>query len=222
MLFRSQGAHHLLGVEQAQIEHRVELIEHHHRIQRTGQGAAGDRPAALGFRHIVPEGADHALFVLGLFLLTPHLLPLAKQVTAFTAAHTLTLTPAILGWVHVPAGLIEPAIAASIAFVAIENLFATRVGPWRLAVVFLFGLLHGLGFAAGLAELGLPAGRLATGIGGFAVGVEAGHLAVIAAAFLLLGWTRNRPWYRTRVQVPCSVAIAAVACWWTVARLAAG
>lgn len=180
------------------------------------------RYVVLGFRHIVPDGADHALFVLGLFLLSPRALPLAKQVTAFTAAHTLTLTLAVLGWVHVPAGLVEPAIAGSIAFVAVENLFTTRVGPWRLAAVFLFGLLHGLGFASGLAELGLPAGRLATGIGGFAIGVEAGHLAVIAAAFLLLGWTRSRPWYRTRVQIPCSVAIATVACWWIVTRLAAG
>jgi hypothetical protein len=143
-------------------------------------------------------------------------------VTAFTAAHTLTLTLAVLGWVRVPAGIVEPAIALSIAFIAIENLFARRVGPWRLAVVFLFGLLHGLGFASGLAELGLPAGQLATGIGGFAVGVEAGHLAVIAGAFLLLGWTRSRPWYRARVEIPCSLAIAAVACWWTVARIAAG
>jgi hypothetical protein len=176
----------------------------------------------LGFRHIVPEGTDHALFVLGLFLLSPRVLPLAKQVTAFTAAHTLTLTLAVLGWVRVPAGIVEPAIALSIAFIAIENLFARRVGPWRLAVVFLFGLLHGLGFASGLAELGLPAGQLATGIGGFAVGVEAGHLAVIAGAFLLLGWTRSRPWYRARVEIPCSLAIAAVACWWTVARIAAG
>lgn len=187
-----------------------------------GTAAVLWRYVVLGFRHIVPEGHDHALFVLGLFLLTPRALPLAKQVTAFTAAHTLTLTLAVLGWVHVPAGLVEPAIAGSIAFIAIENLFAARAGPWRVAVVFLFGLLHGLGFASGLSALGLPEGRLAVGIGGFAVGVEAGHLAVIAAAFLLLGWTRNRPWYRARVQVPCSVAIAAVACWWTVARLAAG
>lgn len=176
----------------------------------------------LGFHHIVPEGADHALFVLGLFLLSPRLLPLAKQVTAFTLAHTVTLSLAVLGWVHVPASVVEPAIALSIGFIALENMFARSVSRWRLAVVFLFGLLHGLGFASGLAELGLPAGRLASGITGFALGVEAGHLAVIAAAFLLLGWTRDRPWYRVRVQLPGSAAIAAVACWWTVSRLLEG
>jgi hypothetical protein len=180
------------------------------------------RYVRLGFHHIVPEGADHALFVLGLFLLSPRLLPLAKQVTAFTLAHTVTLSLAVLGWVHVPASVVEPAIALSIAFIALENMFARSVSRWRLAVVFLFGLLHGLGFASGLAELGLPAGGLASGITGFALGVEAGHLAVIAAAFLLLGWTRDRPWYRTRVQLPGSAVIAAVACWWTVSRLLEG
>jgi hypothetical protein len=184
-----------------------------------GAAATFARFVALGFHHIVPEGADHALFVLGLFLLTPRLRPLLLQVTAFTVAHSVTLTLAALGLVHVSPAIVEPAIALSIGFVAIENLFATRVTPWRLVVVFAFGLVHGLGFASGLAEIGLPADQLAGGIAGFSVGVEGGHVAVLAAAFLLLGWTRGNPWYRSRVEVPLSLGIAAIALWWTVQRL---
>ena len=177
------------------------------------------RYAMLGFRHIVPGGADHALFVLGLFLLTPYVRPLLWQVTAFTAAHSITLTLATLGLVRAPAAVVEPAIALSIAFVAIENLFERRLRPWRLAVVFVFGLVHGLGFAAGLMEIGMPIAQRATGIVGFSFGVEAGHLAVLAAAFALLGWTRRKPWYRSRVEIPLSIGIAGIACWWGMERI---
>jgi len=174
----------------------------------------------LGFLHIVPEGLDHALFVLGLFLLTPFVRPLLWQVTAFTVAHSITLTLAVLGLVRVPAEVVEPAIALSIVCIAVENLFSRGVHPWRLAVIFVFGLLHGLGFASGLVDVGVPAPQLVTGIVGFSVGVELGHLAVLALAFALLGWTRGKPWYRSRVLVPCSCAIAAVAGWWFIERAA--
>jgi hypothetical protein len=177
------------------------------------------RYAMLGFRHIVPGGADHALFVLGLFLLTPYVRPLLWQVTAFTAAHSITLTLATLGLVRAPAAVVEPAIALSIAFVAIENLFERKLRPWRLAVVFVFGLVHGLGFAAGLMEIGMPIAQRATGIIGFSFGVEAGHLAVLAAAFTILGWTRRKPWYRSRVGIPLSIGIAGIACWWGMERI---
>ena len=180
------------------------------------------RYALLGFHHIVPAGADHALFMLGLFLLSPYVRPLLWQITAFTAAHSITLTLATLGLVRAPAALVEPAIALSIAFVAIENLFERRLRPWRIAVVFVFGLVHGLGFAAGLVEIGMPIAQRATGFVGFSFGVEAGHLAVLAAAFLLLGWTRRKPWYRSRVEIPLSIGIAGIACWWGVGRIFGG
>ncbi|RYG17449.1 hypothetical protein EON82_23845, partial [bacterium] len=99
----------------------------------------------MGFLHILPEGLDHILFILGLFVLGSSTKALLKQVTAFTVAHSITLALATLNIVHLPSRIIEPLIAASIAFVAIENIFLKDVKPWRTAVVFLFGLIHGMG-----------------------------------------------------------------------------
>jgi hypothetical protein len=173
----------------------------------------------LGIVHIIPQGPDHALFVLGLFLLTPRVKTLLWQITAFTVAHSITLTLASLHLVSIPRGLVEPTIAATIAFVAIENLLTTRVHAWRPLVAFLFGLVHGLGFASDLIQVGLPTGQLAAALIAFNVGVECAHIAVLAGAFALLGWCRARRWYRRRVAIPLSLLIAAVACFWIVQRL---
>jgi len=180
------------------------------------------RYVKLGYRHIMPEGTDHALFVLGLFLLTPRVKALLWQITAFTIAHSLTLTLATLHLVSIPASIVEPTIALTIAFIGVENLFAKKVHAWRPAVAFIFGLVHGLGFATGLMEIGLPTGQLAAGLVAFNVGVEGGHLTVLAAAFLVLGWWRNKPWYRKRVAMPISMVIAAIALFWMVQRIVQG
>jgi len=175
----------------------------------------------LGFTHIVPYGLDHVLFVIGIFLLTRQLRPLLVQVTAFTVAHSLTLGLSIFGVVAVAPAVVEPLIALSIAYVAIENLLVRTVKPWRVVVVFAFGLLHGLGFAGVLQELGLPRSELVTALVTFNLGVEAGQLAVIAAAFLFVGvWFGHRSWYRRRVVVPGSALIGCVGLYWTVERLA--
>jgi len=138
----------------------------------------------VGFDHIVPLGLDHILFVLGLFFLSTHLGPLLWQVSAFTLAHTITLALAALGYVSIPGSIVEPLIAASIAFVAIENITSRGLSRWRPLVVFGFGLLHGLGFASVLGEFGLPPGSFVPALIGFNIGVELGQLAVIAVAFL--------------------------------------
>jgi hypothetical protein len=138
----------------------------------------------VGFDHIVPKGLDHILFVLGLFFLSTRMRPLLTQVTLFTLAHTITLAAAALGYVSIPGSIVEPLIAASIAYVAIENIFMRNLSPWRPVVIFGFGLLHGLGFASVLSEFGLPAGSFAPALIGFNVGVEVGQLAVIAVMFL--------------------------------------
>jgi hypothetical protein len=174
----------------------------------------------LGFVHILPRGLDHILFVLGLFLLQARLRPVLVQVTTFTLAHSLTLALALYGVVSLPARVVEPLIALSIVYVAIENLRTQALTPWRVALVFLFGLLHGLGFAGVLSELQLPRGDFAVALLGFNLGVEAGQLTVIGAAALLVGWWRDRPWYHGRVVAPASLAIAALGVYWTVTRAA--
>ena len=173
----------------------------------------------LGYEHILPKGVDHILFVLGLFLLSTRLRALLLQVTAFTLAHSVTLALSIYGVISLPSSVVEPLIAISIAYIAIENIVTSELKPWRPAVVFGFGLLHGLGFAGVLRDLGLPRGDFLTAVVTFNVGVEFGQLSVIALAFLVAGWFHSRTWYRTRMVVPASLVIAAVAIYWTVERV---
>lgn len=176
------------------------------------------RYLGLGFVHIVPAGADHVLFVLGLFLLSARLRPLVWQVTAFTAAHAVTLTAAALGVVALPARVVEPLIALSVAYVGIENALVDRMTRWRPAIVFGFGLLHGLGFAGVLGELGLPGQERLLALVAFNVGIELGQLAVIGAAAMTFGWFRSKRWYRRRLAIPASAGIGAVGLAWAVER----
>ncbi len=174
----------------------------------------------IGFEHIIPKGLDHILFVLGLFFFALRVRPLLIQVTAFTLAHTITLALASLGTISAPASIVEPLIAASIVYVAIENIFGSKLNVWRTVVVFGFGLLHGLGFASVLGDVGLQPTQFAVGLIGFNVGVELGQLAVIAVAFVLIGLPLGKkPWYRNRIALPCSVAIALVGAFWFVERV---
>jgi hydrogenase/urease accessory protein HupE len=179
------------------------------------------RYLALGFTHIVPHGLDHMLFVIGIFLLSGRLRTVLWQVSAFTVAHSITLGLSIYGVIAAPPAIVEPLIAVSIVYVAIENILVRELKPWRIALVFAFGLLHGMGFAGALKELGLPRSEFLTALVTFNLGVETGQLAVIGAAFLLVGWQcRNRAWYRGRIIIPASVAIACIAAYWTVERIA--
>jgi hydrogenase/urease accessory protein HupE len=174
----------------------------------------------LGFTHILPKGTDHILFVLGIFLLSRRLKEVLWQVTAFTVAHTITLGLATLDLVRLPPSVVEPLIALSIAYVGIENLVTRELRPWRPALVFGFGLLHGLGFAGVLAEIGIVRRELVPALLSFNLGVEGGQLAVLAAAFLLVGLPFGRkPWYRSRIAVPGSIAVAGLGLFWFVERL---
>lgn len=174
----------------------------------------------LGFTHIVPKGLDHILFVLGLFLLSRRLRPLLWQVSAFTLAHSITLGLTIYGVIGLPPSIVEPLIALSIVYVAVENLWVSELSRWRVALVFAFGLLHGMGFAGVLSDLALPRAEFLTGLIAFNVGVEAGQLTVILVAFACVGaWVRRADTYRRLVVVPASLAIAVVGAFWTVQRL---
>jgi len=174
----------------------------------------------LGFTHILPLGLDHILFVLSLYILEPRLKPVLWQATAFTVAHSITLGLAMYGVVKPPTAIVEPIIALSIVFVAIENIITSRLNPWRLAIVFGFGLVHGLGFASALTGLGLPQKDYFGSLISFNVGVELGQITVILLAWALVGrWAANKVWYKARVVVPVSIVIGLVAAYWTVERV---
>ncbi len=173
-----------------------------------------------GFLHILPLGMDHILFILGIFLLSARMRPLLWQVTMFTIAHSITLGLSMTGYINIPAYIVEPLIALSIAYVGFENLFSPSLHKSRLLIVFLFGLLHGMGFASMLADFGMPADRFFTALISFNVGVELGQIMVILAAFLLVGlWFRDKPWYRRVIVIPGSLAIAVVGLYWTWDRI---
>ncbi len=188
----------------------------------------------VGFDHILPKGLDHILFVLGLFFLSTRLAPLLWQVTAFTAAHTITLALGALGVVNIPGSIVEPLIAASIVYVAVENIFARGLNPWRPAVIFGFGLLHGLGFASVLGEFGLPEAQFVPALLGFNIGVEIGQLTVIAMAAIAL-WLGVQAARRTELDgmeetvtdydvmfrswsITGSILIALIAIYWVIER----
>lgn len=177
------------------------------------------RYVEMGSRHILAGGLDHVLFVLGLFLLSPRLRPLLWQTTAFTVAHSITLGLALFGVLRLPGRIVGPLIALSIATVALENLFTNRMRPSRLAIVFFFGLVHGLDFATALTALGLPRKDFATALLGFNAGVELGQIGVVLLAFGTLGLLSGWEGYRRWVVRPTSAAIAAVALWWMGQRI---
>lgn len=174
----------------------------------------------LGYTHILPLGLDHILFVLCLFLLNPTLKPILWQATAFTVAHTITLGLAMYEVIKPPTNIVEPIIALSILYVALENIFSQKLKVSRIGIVFLFGLIHGMGFAGALTELGLPKNGYFTSLIMFNLGVELGQITVILAAFFLLAKPfGNKPYYRKRIVVPLSCIIAAIALYWTVERI---
>lgn len=173
----------------------------------------------LGFTHIIPLGLDHILFVVCLFMLNPKLKSVIWQATAFTIAHSITLALAMYGYLAPPSSIVEPMIALSIFYVAMENILTEKLKPTRILVVFLFGLLHGMGFAGVLTELGLPSQQYATALISFNLGVELGQLAVIAACWALVGvWFSQKEWYKKRIIIPVSAVIGMIALYWTVER----
>lgn len=174
----------------------------------------------IGFEHIIPKGLDHILFVLGLFFFSLKMRPLLLQVTAFTLAHTVTLAMATAGLVSVSASIVEPLIALSIAFVALENIKGGNITYRRTAIVFAFGLLHGLGFASVLGDVGLEPSKFISSLIAFNIGVELGQLSVILIAFMTLGLAfGKKPWYRKYIAIPGSILIAIVGIYWTIERI---
>ncbi len=169
-----------------------------------------------GFLHIIPMGLDHILFILGIFLLGRRLRELVWQATMFTLAHSLTLSLAMFNIVNLPASIVEPLIALSIAYIAFENLYAHKLNNSRLVLVFIFGLLHGLGFASVLADFGMPSSAYATALISFNLGVEIGQLAILVAAyFSITVWFKDRQTFFRYVTIPGSILIGITGLYWT-------
>jgi hypothetical protein len=190
-----------------------------------GIGSTAVLYVTIGARHILPDGLDHILFVLAIFLASVRFRALIIQVSAFTVAHTMTLALAASGVITPSPAVVEPLIALTIGFVAVENLFFKEMTKWRPAVVFSFGLVHGMGFAGFFGDLGLPPGQFWSALISFNVGVEIGQLLVIAAAALLgLGLRRvlhdptGARQYRQFVVLPSSALIGFVGFWWAAVR----
>ena len=169
-----------------------------------------------GFEHIIPKGLDHILFILGIFLLSTQLKPLFWQATMFTLAHSITLSLSIFNVITLPASIVEPLIALSIAYIGIENIFAHKLKNSRLVLVFAFGLLHGLGFASVLADFGMPESAYATALIGFNLGVEIGQLVILTMAYFgITYWFKSQQAFHRYITVPGSVMIAVTGLYWT-------
>ncbi|RFM31491.1 HupE/UreJ family protein [Chitinophaga silvisoli] len=173
-----------------------------------------------GYQHILPYGFDHIAFILGLLLLSPRLKPILWQATAFTIAHSITLGLSMYHIIAPPLNLVEPLIALSILYVAVENLLSAKLTPFRIGIVFLFGLIHGLGFAGSLSQLNLTHEHFFTCLIMFNLGVELGQVTVIFAFYFFLArWFADKPYYRNYIVKPLSVLIGLMACCWIVQRI---
>ncbi len=193
------------------------------KVADTGQVTAAEQSTftgwiASGFRHVLPVGFDHMLFILGLFLLIPKWKPLMGQSLLFTLSHAVTLTLAVLGWLHLEGKVVEVLIAFSIAFVGVENLFSKKVGKLRYVLVFAFGLIHGVGVASLMAMKlrSIPRDQLAGPLIGFNLGVELAQVALFAAAFLLM-WPLGK--WQKQVQQAGSVFVGLAGFAWMIERL---
>jgi HupE / UreJ protein len=173
----------------------------------------------MGFTHIIPAGADHVLFVTGLCLLSTKIKTILWQATAFTVAHSVTLALSMKNIIVMPGTVVEPIIALSILFVAVENIMLTELKAWRILIVFMFGLIHGMGFASALNEIGLPRNQFFTSILSFNVGVELGQAVILAVFALFIIPFGKKTWYRAGVVYPLSAIIALIAAWWTIERV---
>lgn len=178
------------------------------------------RYLVTGYEHIIPMGLDHILFILCVFFLNTNLKQIVLQASMFTLAHSITLGLAMYRIIEPPANIVEPLIALSIVLLALENIFSKKVNPWRLVLVFIFGLVHGMGFAGALSSLGMPSYAFATALISFNIGVELGQLTIILLMYLLVAKAfSKRLWYRKVIVIPASLLIALVAGYWTVERI---
>ncbi len=174
----------------------------------------------LGFTHVIPLGFDHILFILSIFLMNTNLKTIIVQCSAFTIAHSISLGLSAADLFVVDSKIIEPLIAISILVTALENIVQEKINKWRIVIILLFGIIHGLGFANALRETGLDKSHFYLSLLFFNVGVECGQILIILLAYYSIGkWFCDKKWYKNRIVYPISSVIGLIAIYWTIERI---
>lgn len=174
----------------------------------------------LGFSHVIPMGLDHILFILSLFFLSSNIKTVLIQCSVFTIAHSMSLGLISAGFIMPNSSIIEPLIAASILFTAVVNIFHSKLNACRIFIIFGFGLIHGMGFANALKEIGLPKNQFLSSLMCFNLGVELGQITVIFVAYFLVSkWFSKKVWYKKCIVYPISSVIGCIALYWTIERI---
>ena len=175
----------------------------------------------LGIQHIIPKGLDHILFIFGLFLFSSSLNKLIKQITIFTIAHSITLIFVSLSLIKINPQIVEPIIALSIVYVGLENIFKNYIKEYmRYVVILFFGLLHGLGFALVLSDIGFRSSKLFINLISFNIGIEVAQISIILFLYLLIAIKfANNKYYRIAFQIPSSILIASIGLYWFIERI---
>ena len=175
---------------------------------------------SLGFTHVIPLGFDHILFILSIFFLNSNLKSVVIQCSVFTVAHSITLGLAASGYIIPNSKIVEPLIALSILFTSIENIIHNKVNTWRLVIIFLFGLIHGMGFANALKDIGIHQAHFISALLFFNIGVEFGQITIILLAYFLISkWFSSKSWYKEWLVYPISSLIGCIALYWTIERI---
>lgn len=175
---------------------------------------------SLGFEHVIPLGFDHILFMVSIYFLASDVRAVVVSCSVFTLAHSLSLGITAGGHYIPDPAWVEPIVAFSIVVTALANIVRIGSGANRLVAIFFFGLIHGMGFARALQEVGLPKGSFLPALLSFNVGVELGQLVVIFAVYVgVVRWFSEKPWYRSRIVMPASSIMACIALYWTIERI---
>lgn len=175
---------------------------------------------SLGFTHVLSYGFDHLLFILSIFFLNSKWKSVVIQCSVFTLAHSLSLGLAASGILIPNSNYIEPLIALSILFTSVENIIHSKVNPYRLLILFGFGLIHGMGFANALQEIGIPKEQFFISLLSFNIGVQLGQIVALLLAYLLISkWFAHKIWYKELVVYPICSLIGCIALYWTIERM---
>lgn len=173
----------------------------------------------IGFQHVIPLGYDHILFIVSLFFLNSKLKSALLQCTIFTIAHSFTLAIVTIYNPLINFKLIEIFISISIIFVSIENSLKINLKIKRVYFIFIFGLIHGMGFASALKNIGFEKSELISSLLGFNIGVELAQFLIILICFLITFKLINKGWYNSKIVQPISLIISLVAIYWTIDQI---